>query len=396
MQEKIVIVGGSIAGAYTMIELVKNNFAGEITLIDAESNLPYNPYPLTKDWMRDMANTEPPLLKDEDYYPGNKIDLRLNTRANQVDWRNQTVTTDQGETLAYDKLVIATGSKLRKLNIAADDTRGIFYLRSFQDALAIKSYLNESKQILIIGTGFIGLEFAASFRQLGKEVSVLVRSGKPLEKILGPEAANYFVAMHESQGINFIYGEETESFLQDDMGKVRGIMTKTGQEISADMVIVAVGVQPNLSLEIEGIETERETIVVNEYGETNLPNIYAAGDITSWPYQGKLIHIEHWETAWSQARSLAKNIIETKSSAYQFHPYFWTDQYDQTFEYLGYAPKWADTELIGSLTDGKFAIAYLDERGHLLAVLFANKFLERKLVRELLDKKEVFKIEDFI
>lgn len=388
MKEKVVIIGGSITGTYTMIELVKNKFDGDITIIDKKDLLPYNPYPLSKEWMMDKEELNPPLLKEKEYYEKNNIDLRLNTKVDSINWRERTVTTNSDEIISYDHLVIGTGSKLRKLTLPGDDAKGIFYLREFNDAMAIKEWSKNIEDVVIVGTGFIGLEFASTFTQLGKKVSVLVRSGKPLEKILGGEASEYFTRMHQSQGVNFIFNEETEEFIKDDNGNIASILTKNGKNIKCDMAIIAVGVEPNLSFEVDSLEMERGAIIVNEYGETSLPNVYAGGDIAMWPYNGHLIHIEHWENAWGQATSIAKNILKAKSNEYKENPYFWTDQYDQTFEYLGNARSWDKIFIRGSLNEGQFALAYLDEKNYPLAILFANNFEKRKDIDNLLKRKE--------
>lgn len=394
MKEKVVIVGASIAGANVMSELVKNKFDGKITIIDQNNVLPYNPYPLSKEWMQDADKKGPPLLKKASYYKNHGIDVKLNTLAQSVNWQEQYLTTKAGEEIAYDHLVIATGSKLHTVSLPGHDAQGIFYMRNFADAQRIKAWARGATNVAIIGAGFMGLEFASTFRQMGKEVSVLVRSGKPLDKILGPDAADYFINMHQAQGVEFLFNEETEEFIKDASGKISSIRTKSGKDLACDMVIIAVGVAPNLSLEVEGLKTERG-IPVNEYGETNLPNVYAGGDVVIWPYRGRMIHIEHWENAWSQGISIAKNILNRRSSAYRVHPYFWTDQYDQTFEYLGHANPWHEIVVRGSLEERRFALAYLDADYKPLAILFSNKFAKRKDVERLLDRNQALDASKF-
>ncbi len=386
MKNKVVIVGASITGVNVMGELVKNKFNGDITIIDKKNVLPYNPYPLSKEWMME-EDMDPPLLKKESYYKENNIDLKLNTSVDFVNWKDKTVTTNLNEEIPYDYLVIATGSKLRKIKLPGDDAKGIFYLREFEDAKLIKKWAQDVEDVVIIGTGFIGLEFASTFTQLGKKVSVLVRSGKPLEKILGKDVSEYFTKMHQSHGVNFMFDEETKEFIKDDKGNITSILTKSGKNIKCDMAIIAVGVETNISLEIDSLKVDRG-IIVNEYGETSIPNIYAGGDVVKWPYRGNLIHIEHWENAWSQGISIAKNILNERSNEYKVNPYFWTDQYDQTFEYLGHTKTWDKTFIRGSLDEGQFVVAYLDGENYPLAILFANSFEKRKDVKKILNKNE--------
>lgn len=394
MQEKVVIIGGSITGLFTMSDLVKNGFEGSITIIDKKDVFPYNPYPLSKEWMKDMDEMDPPLLKDKEYYKENNINLKLNTKVDSINWKDKTVTTDLDEKIPYDKLVIATGSKLHHLSLPGDDAKGIFYLREFNDAKMIKKWAKDIENVAIIGSGFIGLELASTFTELDKNVSVLIRSGKPLEKILGKEASEYFTKMHKSHGVDFEFGEEAKEFIKDEKGNIASILTKSGKNIKADMVIIAIGVEPNLSFEIDSLDVDG-SIIVNKYNETSLPDIYAGGDVVKWPYGDHLINVEHWENAWSQGKSIAKNIIDEKSNEYNVIPYFWTDEYDQTFEYLGSAKKWEKTFIRGSLEEGKFAICYVDNNNYPLAVLFANNFEERDHIEELLSKNKAIDEDKF-
>lgn len=388
MKEKVVIIGSSITGVYTATALVRGGFDGQITLIDKKDVFPYNTYPLSKEWMLDLDETEPVLLKDKEYYEDNNIELKLNTEIDAIDVENKTVITNNHETIPYDYLVIGTGSKLRKLSFPGDDAKGIFYLREYSHAKQIKEWIKDAKNVVIIGSGFIGLELVSTFNQLGKNVSILIRSGKPLEKILGSKVADYFIDMHESHNAHFMFNDEAQEFIKDEAGNVTSIVTKSGKTIQCDMAIIAAGVEPYISFAVEGLEVEDGAIVVNNYGETSLPDVYAGGDIVKWPYNDDLIHVEHWETAWSQGTSIAKNIIDKKSHEYNVIPYFWTDQYDQSFEYLGHAKSWDKTFVRGSLKDGKFSVAYVDKNNYPLAILFVNGSEEREDIEKLLSKNE--------
>lgn len=387
MKEKVVIIGASITGVYAMSKLVRSNFDGDITLIDKKDVFPYNTYPLSKEWMMDYDEMDPPLLMKEGYYKENNINLKLNTKVESINWKDKTVTTQLNEIIPYDHLIIATGSKLREMTLPGDDAKGVFYLREFNDAKMIKKWSKDIEDVVIIGSGFIGLELASTFTKMNKKVSVMVRSGKPLEKILGEEVSEYFTEMHQSHGVNFLFNEEAERFIKDNNGNITSILTKSGKTIKCEMVIIAVGVGPNLSFDVNSLDID-QGIIVNKYGETSLPNIYAGGDIVMWPYKDRLVHVEHWENAWSQGISIAKNILNEKSSEYNVSPYFWTDQYDETFEYLGNARSWDKTFVRGSLDKKQFAVAYVDKNNYPLAILFANEFEKRKDIEGLLDKNE--------
>lgn len=396
MEANIVIIGASITGVYTMSELIRNGYEGKITLIDQEATLPYNPYPLTKEWMQDMDLDNPPLLKKPEYYEKHNVDLRLNRKVTRVDSKNKQVILDNDESIAYSDLVIATGSKLRKMSLPNDDAQGVFYLRSFKEAQAIKAWVHKAEKVVIIGSGFIGLELAATFRQLDKSVTILSKSKNPLANVFGMEVSDYFVKMHQDHGVKFIFEAQAQSFEKDEAGQLKAVITQDNERIEADMVIIAIGVLPNLSFEIEDLETNRDTIVVNEYHETSLEHVYAGGDIVSFPYHNHLIHIEHWENAWNQGRSLAKNLINKRSNKFAVTPYFWTDQYDHNFEYLGNTRSWDKLLLRGSLSDGRFAVAYVDENQKPLAILFVNQIEERKTIQAILDKDEPLDTELFV
>ena len=283
MKERVVIIGSSITGFYLMNELVKNHFDGKITLIDEKGDYPYNTYPLSKEWMMDGDTMEPPLLKSKEFYEENGIDLRLNTKVSTINAEDQSLITHLNETISYDHLVIATGSKLRTLNLPGGDAEGVFYLRDFSDAKRIKQWAKNAENVVIIGSGFIGLELASTFSQLDKKVSIIQRSGKPLERILGAQVSDYFMKMHQSHHVNFFLNEETEKIVKDERGQVASVLTKSGTSIEADMVLIAVGVEPNISFEVDSLETDRG-IIVNEFGETSLANVYAGGDVVMWPY----------------------------------------------------------------------------------------------------------------
>ncbi|MDD4090667.1 MAG: NAD(P)/FAD-dependent oxidoreductase, partial [Acholeplasmataceae bacterium] len=202
--------------------------------------------------------------------------------------------TADNEKIFYDKLVLAMGSKLRHLDVKGSDAKGIFYLRNYQNALNIKRWSRNSHDVLIIGAGFIGLELASSFNQLGKNVTVVEALEKPLSRILGDEASSYFVKMHEKKGVKIITEKFVTEFINDEKGNLKAVLTKDGTKINAEMAIIGIGVIPNTTLSHPDLKVERG-IIVDQYGKTSLSDIYAIGDATVWPYKGKLIHVEHWE-----------------------------------------------------------------------------------------------------
>lgn len=383
----VVVVGGAIAGYNVVRRLRQDGYDKKITMIDAKSTLPYDRSELSTGWMLDQDKKTPPLFQQEQFFKDSKIEVKLNTEVIELIPEEKTIVTQSNEKILYDTLVLATGSSLRKLGARGEDANGIFYLRSYEDALEIKGWTKGAKNVAVVGAGFIGLEMAATFSRLGLNVTVIEYSDYPLGRILGQDASEYFMKMHEDQGVKFITGAGADSFRKDDEGNVTAVVATNGQEIACDMAIIGVGVTPDQSIQHPDLKVDGG-IVVNEYGETSLPNIYAVGDATVWPYQGEAIHVEHWEHAYNHGQTIAKNIIKPKSHPYTVRPYFWTDQYDQTFESLGHAMTWNKIIIRGSLDTREFTLAYVDENNYPRSIFFANNGDKRKEVSKFMDRKE--------
>lgn len=385
MAQKIVVVGASVAGYNVVKELRKKGYDGEITLISNQEVLPYDLKPLSKDWMLDQTDLTPPIFTRADYYSDKNIQVQLQTTIEQINPADKTIRTQQGALIAYDKLVIAIGSTLRRLTVPGVEAEGIFYLRDYSHAKKMKEWRKNAKELVIVGAGFIGLEMASTFAQLGLKVTVIEHADYPLGRILGKEASSYFRKMHESHGVTFLTGEDVQAFEQDENGRVKAALTASGKEIPCQMAIIGIGVVPNTSLTHPDLKVERG-IVVNEFGETSLPDVYAAGDCTVWPYHGQQIHVEHWEHAWAHGKAIAHNLIAEKSEAFQVRPYFWTDEYDQTFEYLGHTLTWDRILVRGSLDERAFTLAYVDEKNYPIAIFFANNSEKRQEVAHFMDQ----------
>lgn len=383
----VIIVGGSIGGYNVAQKLRKDGYEEKIMMIEEKNTLPYDRSKLSKDWMEDTNKTNPPLFQGEQFFKDEKIEVRLNTQVTEIIPEKKIIVTNEDEEISYDTLVLATGSSLRKLDVPGASAKGVFYLRDYEDALEIKKWANEVKNLAIVGAGFIGLEMAATFSQLGLNVTVIEFNDYPLGRILGQDASEYFMNMHEQHGVKFITGAGADAFKTDDYGNVIAVLTSTGEEVECEMAIVGVGVTPNLSIQHPDLKTDGG-ILVNEYGETSLPDVYAVGDSTIWPYQDEIIHVEHWEHAYNHGQTVARNIIDPESTPYKVRPYFWTDQYDQTFERLGYAMSWNRIITRGSLDEKSFTLAYVDENDYPLAIFFANKGDTRKEVSRFMDKNE--------
>ncbi|WP_270330361.1 NAD(P)/FAD-dependent oxidoreductase [Lapidilactobacillus dextrinicus] len=393
MKFDIVVVGGSTAGFYLVKTLRAKGYTGSIGLIDREDTLPYNRYKLSKTWLTGKT-LDAPIFKPESFFDENDIKLLLNTEVVAVDEDAKQVITADQQTITYGQLVLAMGAESRHLQLPNDDAEGIFYLRSYHDAVKIKQWSQQVKDVVLIGAGFIGLELASSFRKLGLNVTVVEYNQHPLGRVVGPQASEYFVKMHQEHDVNFVLGQGVTSFTYDEQHRVTGVVTDAGTTIPAQMVVVGVGAVPNTSIKADHLALG-QNIVVNEYSETAVKDVYAVGDATIWPFQGEEIHVEHWEHAQSHGKNLAANLIQPHSQPYDVLPYFWTDQYDQTFEYLGHTTKWEQTFVRGDLDSGHFTIAYVDAQRVPLAILFANGHEQRDDVTELMSRRQPLDPERF-
>lgn len=372
MKFDIIVVGGSIGGYFLVKELRAKGFSGSICLIDQGDSLPYNRYKLSKDWLRSDRETAP-LFKKQQFYDDEQIEVKLNTKVVAVDAENHRITTANDETISYGQLVLALGSSSRHLDVPNQDAAGVFYLRSYDDALQIKkwSMRPEVKELVLVGAGFIGLELASTFTARGLKVTVVEHGNAPLEKIVGPTAAQYLLKLHQDHGVKLITGDGAAAFEKNQQGQIETVVTASGQKIPAQMVVIGVGAVPNITVSAPGLKIDQQ-IIINEYGETSLPDVFAVGDATVWPYQGRMIHVEHWENARNQGKNVAHNLIEAQSEPYTKQPYFWTDQFDQTFEYLGQTADWDHILTRGDLQTGKFTLAYVDADNRPLAMFLAN------------------------
>lgn len=381
MTQKVVIIGASIAGTFATSALRRNGFEGDITLISAEQSLPYDKPPLSKEWMQEKENEAPPKLKKDQYYENKRINLELGVTINQINPKEKTVTSEDGRVYPYDKLVLATGMSPRKLPHLNSDLDGVLYLRTFEDALALKRQAQKAKSAVIVGGGFVGLEIAASLREYGIDVTVVLRGDIPLKKVVGQEVGRYIKKLHESKGVTFITHDEIEAVKGDQ--QIEQVVTREGRMLAADLLLIGIGATFNDAIRHQDLKTNKGYIV-NEYGETSLPDVYAAGDATLWPFRGELIQVEHWENAFNQGKSIAQNIMSPRSNAYDVIPYFWSDQYDENFEYLGHAKTWKDVKVEGEMATGQFAATYYDDHNQPIAVFWSNGYKKRDDVEALL------------
>jgi NADPH-dependent 2,4-dienoyl-CoA reductase/sulfur reductase-like enzyme/nitrite reductase/ring-hydroxylating ferredoxin subunit len=360
--DRFVIVGGGAAGFAAAEMLRREGFAGAITMLSDDGAMPADRPNLSKDYLAGNAPEDWLPLRGEDYYRQVDIDLRLNTSVTAIDPKARKVTLGNGDTLPFDKLLLATGAEPVRLPIPGVDQPHVHMLRSVADSRAIIEAAGSARRALVIGASFIGLEVAASLRARKIEVHVVAPEERPMQRILGAEMGDFVRALHEENGVHF--------HLKDTVEKLEGkhAVLKSGGHIEADLVVVGVGVKPRLALaEQAGLAIDRG-VRVNEYLETSAPGIFAAGDIARWPdpHSGESIRVEHWVVAERQGQTAARNMLG-RQERFDAVPFFWSQHYDVPINYVGHAESFDDIAVEGSIS-GKDCLLKYRKDGRVLAV----------------------------
>lgn len=328
-----IIIGAGQAGASAAAKLRNLGYDDDITLIGAESAPPYQRPPLSKKYMLGEMDLERLYLRPIDYYESNNITLRLGTKVDAIDTATKSITI-QDETLSYDNLILTTGSWPRRLPAKiGGDLRGVYYMRDLADADAMADEFQEGRRALIIGGGYIGLEAAAVAAKKGVKVTLVEMADRILQRVAAPQTSDFFRAAHAAQGVDIREGVGLDHLI-DHNGRVGAAKLSDGSEIEIDFAIVGVGIIPASELaEAAGITLDNG-IMVDEFGRTSAPNVYAAGDCASLPFRGDRIRLESVQNAIDQAENVAANIMG-QNIPYAPLPWFWSDQYDIKLQIAG-------------------------------------------------------------
>lgn len=332
----VVIVGGGLAGAKAAEALRREGFDGRVVLVGEEDERPYDRPPLSKGFLRGEDDIDKVYLHHAGFYDGHAIELRTESPVTAIDPSAGAVVLGTGERLSYDRLLLATGARPRRLRVPGADLDGIFYLRGLDDARRLRGALVQASRLAVVGGGWIGAEVAACARQLGRQVTLIHPRPAPLQAVLGPEVANVYGALHADHGVELHMGKRVAGF--GGTGSVEEVLTADGDGIAADVVVVGVGVVPRTELAQAAGLTVDDGIVVDEHLRTSDPRIFAAGDVASaWhPFYARRVRVEHWANALNQGPAAARNMLE-RGEPYRRLPYFYSDQYELGMEYLGCA-----------------------------------------------------------
>lgn len=385
--ETVVIVGGGQAGAQAAVSLRQEGFAGRVVLIGDEPVLPYQRPPLSKTYLAGELARERLFVKPAAFYEKVDIEHILGETVGAIDSSQQLVSLQSGKTLHYDHLILATGGRVRELDCPGASHPQVHYLRTLADVEAMQDKFTAGARIVVIGGGYVGLETAAVAVKHGLKVALLVARPTPLGRVTSPEVGKFFESVHREAGVTLCCNTGVVS-IEDDAGdgQVAAVVTDSGYRVLADMVVVGIGLLPNVELAASAGVASDNGILVDEYGRTSIDNIYAAGDCANHPnpiYQRRL-RLESVQNAVDQGKSVAATICG-KDKPYAQVPWFWSDQYDLKLQTAGINTGYDQAVVRGEITSRSFAVFYLRE-GRLLAVDAINRPAEFVVARNILSK----------
>ena len=382
---EIVVIGSGQAAIQAVMSLKRNEFTGSIKVIGEEDHLPYQRPPLSKDFLLEEYKPERVSLKKKEFYEENGVDLILGKRAESIDTILKEITLSDENKIRYDQLIIATGSRVRKLNVPGSDKKGVYYLRDLDDAKALKQRLKKNKKMVIVGAGYIGLEVASVAASLGVEVTVIEMANRVMNRTVDPIISSYYQKLHESHGVKIHLDNGLKAFEGGD--SVNAVLCSDGLMLEADLVVIGAGVLPNQEIAIEaGLECNNG-IMVNEFGETSTAHVYACGDCTNHPNKGlnTRLRLESVHNAMEQSKTVANTIMGNKEP-YDQVPWFWSDQYDHKLQLVGISGDHDEVVMRGLESEQKFLLFYL-KNSELIAVNAINSSKEFLICRKLVANK---------
>jgi 3-phenylpropionate/trans-cinnamate dioxygenase ferredoxin reductase component len=356
-----VIVGASLAGAKAAEALRDEGFDGRVVLIGSEQHHPYERPPLTKGYLRGEDDRHKLFVHDDGWYDEHRVELELGRTATALDTNAATVALDDGRTVGYDRLLLATGAEPRVLDVPGASLDGVHYLRTLDDSNALNARLEAGgRGVVVVGSGWIGSEIAASARQLGNDVTMISPEKVPLARVMGTEVGTVFRDLHRDNGVQLMLGTGVEAI--EGSGAVGRVRTSDGSTVDCDVVVVGVGVQPRTSLASgAGLQVDNG-VLVDGHLATSAPGVFAAGDVANelHPFYGERIRVEHWANALNQPPVAAKGMLG-KDAVFDTLPFFFSDQFDVGMEYAGFARDWDRVVFRGDVQGREFLAFWLKE-----------------------------------
>ena len=381
MPGRIVIAGAGHAAGQVVATLRQKRYTGEIVLVGDEPWLPYQRPPLSKKLLAGEVPVERLYVKPPAFYENPGTTVLPETRVERIDRAGKAVVTDGGERIGYDRLVLATGSRVRRIDLPGVELGGIHYLRNVADVLAIRDDVAPGRRLVIVGAGYIGLEAAAVAAKLGLEVTVVELLDRVMKRVVCPAVSEFYAAEHRAHGVQILLDTGIEAFVGN--GRVRGVLLADGTEIPADLVVIGVGIVPNTELASEAELAVNDGIVVDECCRTADDAVFAVGDCTFHPNPvvGRSVRLECVQNALEQARTAA-TVICGEDARYSEVPWFWSDQYDLKLQIAGLSQGYEEAVVRGDPRSRSFSCAYLRD-GRLIALDAINNprdFLRAKQV----------------
>ncbi|HLI97803.1 MAG TPA: FAD-dependent oxidoreductase [Candidatus Baltobacteraceae bacterium] len=384
-KQTFAIIGAGVAAATAADTLRSSGFDGRLVMIGKESDPPYNRPTLSKERLRGEISDDQALFHPFEYYKSKDIELLLEREVQRVSVAENAVHfAGDGAPFRFDRALIAVGARPRRVNVPGTELEGVYYLRSLADCRKLSEALERRPRILVLGTGFIGCEVAASAKTVGCDVTV-VGSKAPLAHALGPEAGEIYLGYHRGQGLDVRIGTSVARFEGQD--RLERVHLTDGGTLDCDAAVIGIGVEPSIEIvRNEPVDTS-DGILVDEFCKTTAPSIFAAGDVaSSWsPRYDRRLRVEHFDNAQHQAVVAAKAMLGP-TDPYNPIPTFWSDQYTYRLQYRGYSPAWDAFELRGKPSEGSFSAFYLND-GVVQAVCSVNRYKENYAARRLLGKR---------
>jgi 3-phenylpropionate/trans-cinnamate dioxygenase ferredoxin reductase component len=358
-----VIIGGGLAGGTAAVTLREEGFPGPVVLIGREPGIPFGRPPLSKTYLRSEEDVDAWYVRPAGWYADHDVELRSGASVVAIDSAEHTVTLGSGEQLGYQKALIATGGRSRRLAIPGADLPGVHYLRTVAECDAIKREAVPGRSAVVVGMGFIGCEVAASLTQLGVRVAAVFPGRAPLATVLGDQVGALVGDFHRAHGVELLAGDHVAAF--EGTPRLEAVVTGAGHRIACDFAVAGIGIEPDIP---PAAVARANGVLSDEYCRSSEPDIYVAGDVANHlhPLFGR-IRVEHYNNAEKQGAAAARSMLGS-TAPYDYLHSFWSDQYEHKIEYVGHATKWDEFVVRGSVGDGKLIGFYLADGVVLAAV----------------------------